>query len=446
VPGGDAVIATTPPRETLSQLFGQAVEAARGERVLREHSRVEGNRWLYEGRGGLLSVPLPATGRVIVAGAGKAAASLARGLEAVLGDRIDDGEIIVKHGHVEPLRKIRVLEADHPIPGEASLAATRSLVRLLESTSSSDTVLFVLTGGASSLLCLPAPGLSLADKRAAHEALVNSGSTIDEINTVRKRLSGVKGGNLRRRTGAGTVCTLAISDVPGDDPTTIGSAPTLPDATTDADALAVIERHGLSTRVPAAVLSHLRRYSPASDDVPAGHSDFRIVASIATALDACARVAADEGFEVKLLTDRMTGHTHDAAREFARSVREWAAKRIPADRPLLLLAGGETTLPVTGPGKGGRNQEFALVAARELQGMANVALLAAGTDGTDGPTDAAGAFADGSSFARATAVGLDVDVHLERNDAYPLLQALGDLYVSGPTGTNVTDLVLALLR
>jgi glycerate 2-kinase len=431
----------------LSLLYRQAIEAARGERVLRECSRLEGDRWIYEGRGGRFEVPLPATGRVIVAGAGKAAGSLARGLEHVLGDRIDTGAIIVKHGHAETLDRIRVLEADHPIPGEASLAATRSLVQLIESTTASDTVFFMLTGGASSLLCLPADEISFADKQAAHQALVNSGATIGEINIVRKRLSGVKGGKLLRRSRAETFCTLAISDVLGDDPATIGSGPTVADATTDADALAVVERHGLASRFPAAALAYLRRNAanPASPEVATGRSAYRVIASIGAALDACARRAADEGFEVKLLTDRMAGHTHAAAQDFARVVRKWSDERKPGDRPLLVLAGGETTLPVTGPGRGGRNQEFALVAAKHLQGMTNVTLLAAGTDGTDGPTDAAGAFADGNSIARAHVLGLDPTAHLGRNDAYPLLDALGDLYKPGPTGTNVMDLVLAIV-
>jgi glycerate 2-kinase len=435
-------------REILARLFLSAVDAVRGERVLRACSRVQGDRWVYDGPGGRLDVALPAlgTGRVIVAGAGKAAASLARGMEEVLAGRIDAGSIIVKHGHAEALSVVRALEADHPVPGAASLAATQELLLLLEATTAADAVFFLLTGGASSLLCMPAEGISFADKASVGRLLVNSGATIEEINIVRKHLSAVKGGRLRRRTPARTFCALAISDVIGDDPSTIGSGPTVPDRTSRSDAREIIDRYQLTPQMPAAVLRHLRQPSAPQQTAGSGSSEYRVIAHIGVALDACVRQAAKEGFEVRVLTDRIAGPTHDAARSFSQAVLDSVNSRGGDGRPLILLAGGETTLSVTGSGKGGRNQEFAVVAAQQLQGSHNVTLLAAGTDGTDGPTEAAGAFADGTTLERARALGLDVQNHLSRNDVNPLLGALGDLLHTGPTGTNVMDLVIALIE
>ncbi len=379
-------------------------------------------------------------------GAGKAAASMAAAMERVLGEHLDSGLVIVKAGGALPLRRIECREGGHPVPDEASIRATRELLHLVDDAQPEDTVFLLLSGGASSLLCLPVDGITLVEKATAHRLLVNSGASIAEINAVRKHLSAVKGGRLRLRCRATTFCTLAISDVIGDDPSTIGSGPSVADATTFDDALAVLDKYGLNRIMPAAVMAHLRRgggKTPNSGDVDARH--YRVIAGNASALDAAAAFARGQGCDVRILTAAMQGHTHDAAREFAKTLRELTAKRTAGDPPLIVLAGGETTLLVTGRGTGGRNQEFALVAGLHLQGTHDITLLAAGSDGTDGPTDAAGAFADGATSQRAAAIGRDPQASLDDNDVYPLLETMGDLYRSGPTGTNVMDLVAAVI-
>jgi glycerate 2-kinase len=434
------------PDPLLIALFDAAVRAARGEDLLAAHSTVSGDTWRYIGPTGALDVRL--RGRVFVTGAGKAAASLARGLEAVLGDRIDSGVVLVKHGHAQPLRRIRVLEGGHPVPDAAGRAGTQQLMQTVAAAAEGDTMFFVLTGGASALLVEPAAGLSFADVQSASRLLVNGGAQIDEINAVRKHLSAVTGGRLRQRAKCATFCTLAISDVIGDSPAAIGSGPTVADPSTFPQCIAIVERYGLRGALPRAVIEHLERGA-------AGHlaetpkdtwerfrsSPYRIVASNRSSIDAAARAARAAGCRVEILTTEMQGHTHEAAHHFAAALREATTARRDAS-PLVLLAGGETTLAVEGTGRGGRNQEFALVAALDLQGLGNVALLSAGSDGTDGPTDAAGAFVDGSTVTRSRALGLDPQDFLRRHDSYPLLHALGDLHRSGPTGTNVMDIVI----
>jgi glycerate-2-kinase len=412
-------------------------------------SRLEDNRWIYRGPGEALSIGLPTgEGRVIVVGAGKAAASMASGLEAVLGDRIDTGVVIVKDDLTTMLKRIQCHRGGHPIPDESSTVATRALLKALDGARADDTVFLLLSGGASSLLCLPVDAIAFPDKVFANRLLVTSGASIAEINTVRKHLSAVKGGRLRLRCKATTFCTLAISDVIGDDPSSIGSGPGVADETTFADALSVLDRYGLDSVMPTSVLAHLRRgANGGEEETPRSleNASYRTICSNRTALDAAALAAASRGFKVRVLTDRMAGHTHEAARDFALTLKQLAAEQGTGTAPLVVLAGGETTLPVKGQGTGGRNQEFAVVAGVHLQDTNGITLLAAGSDGTDGPTDAAGAFADGATVRRARSVNRDVQAHLADNDVYPLLEAMGDLYKSGPTGTNVMDLVAAVV-
>jgi glycerate 2-kinase len=435
----------------LIELFDAVVRAARGEDLLMANSVAEPNAWRYSGPGGAVEVPLPPAGRgkILVTGAGKAAASLARGLEAVLGDRIDSGVVLVKHGHGLPLRRIAVLEGGHPVPDADGLAGTRQIMQTVEAAAEHDTMFFVLTGGASALLVEPAPGLSFADLQAANRLLVNGGAQIDEINAVRKHLSGVTGGRLRQRARCASFCTLAISDVIGDSPAAIGSGPTVADPSTFQECIAIVDRYGLRTALPRAVVEHLKRgvaglvaETPKETAGIFRGSHYRIVASNRISIDSAAHAARARGCKVEILTTEMQGHTHDAAHRFAAALRHASSAR--SDAPIVILAGGETTLPVRGNGRGGRNQEFALVAALDLQGVENVTLLSAGTDGTDGPTDAAGAFVDGSTVARASARGLDANDVLRRQDSYTLLDALGDLHRTGPTGTNVMDLAIGV--
>ncbi len=441
-------------REVLRQVFRSAVDAARGDLLLRAHAALEGDRWSYQHGDLTQSVLLPPVtsgGRIMAVGAGKAAAALALGLEHTLGGHIDRGAIVVKTGHGVPLQRIRVFEAAHPVPDEPGVQATREILALCGTLTPRDLVFVLLTGGASALLVAPAAGLTLRDKAATHAALVRSGASIDAMNIVRKHLSAVKGGQLLRHLGGARVVTLAISDVPGDDPAIIASGPTVADPSTFADALAVLARHRLTEWIPQAAVDYLRRGAAGlAPETPKPDSQSLlaapwIIASNRLALNAAAECGRQLGLQVLEYPAPLQGATHDAARDFANYLCAQVG-RGPRSRPLLVLAGGETTLKVSGAGRGGRCQEFALVAAQNLQDLAGYHLLAAGTDGTDGPTPAAGAFVDDQSLRRAAQLGLDPVRYLGRNDSYNFFDALHDLFVTGPTGTNVMDIVAAVVE
>lgn len=441
-------------RASLVTAWRAAVAAVHGETLLRAGSRLEGNDWCIDLPERQWRIPLPDAGRggrLRLIGAGKAAASLARGVEAVFGERIADGLVIVKHGHAETLRRCRLLEAGHPLPDADSERAAATVFEFVGSPHAGEFYVVLLTGGASALLAGPADGITLADKIAVTRLLVASGADIVQINVVRRHLSRIKGGQLARALAPAASMTLAISDVPGDDPEALGSGPTVPDPSSFADALGVLGRFELERRIPEAALRRLLAgaagrlpETPKAADPVFARARFAIVATLADAVTAAARQATTAGFEVVPFRPRLGGDTHARAREFATRLRTLAASRPAGSAPLMLLGGGETTLEVRGAGAGGRNQEFAVVVAQELAGTTGLSVLAAGTDGTDGPTDAAGGFADGATLSRAAAAGLDDRAILRNNDTYRLLQAAGDLFRTGPTGTNVTDLVLGV--
>ncbi len=441
-------------REVLRQVFRSAIDAARGDLLLRAHAALDGDRWSYQQGDLTQSVLLPpraSGGRILVVGAGKAAAALALGLECTLGARIDRGAIVVKTGHAMSLQRIRVYEAAHPVPDQAGAQATREILALCGALTPRDLVFVLLTGGASALLVAPAAGLTLLDKAATHAALLRSGADIEAMNIVRKHLSAVKGGQLLRQLGGARVVTLAISDVPGDDPATIASGPTVADPSTFADALAVLARHGITEQIPQAVADYLRRGAAglAPETLKPGSADLLaspwIIASNRLALNAAAERGRQLGLQVLEYPGPLQGATHAAARDFSNHLRALVGRASRA-RPLLLLAGGETTLRVGGAGLGGRCQEFALVAAQCLPDLRGCNLLAAGTDGTDGPTPAAGAFVDDQTLQRAAKLGLDPAQYLNRNDSYHFFEALRDHFVAGPTGTNVMDIVAAVVE
>ncbi|MGH9460166.1 MAG: glycerate kinase type-2 family protein [Vicinamibacteria bacterium] len=438
-------------RADAEAIFRAGLAAADPHRLLLERSSIEKDRWSYRDAERAVSWVLPPAGsggRVLVVGAGKAAASLAVAVEDLLGDRIARGRIVVKHGHGLPLKRIAIEEGGHPLPDRGGLEGTARLLRDLADTRPDDRVFFLLTGGASALLVAPAPGLTLEDKIATTRLLLASGATIQEMNALRKHLSAVKGGCLAEHIHPAPAMTLIVSDVVGDDLTSIGSGPTAPDPTTYADCLQILRRYRLTDQVPTAVRQRLT--AGAEGNIPEtpkpGQPVFEgmrwlILASNRHSLDAASKASERLGYRPEIFAYDMVGDTHDRARAFASRL-----VGLTGLGPVALLAGGETTLSVRGQGKGGRNQEFALVAAREIEGRENVLVLAAGTDGTDGPTDAAGAFADGTTYARAEKKGLDPAASLRDNDSYTLFDALGDLLRSGPTGTNVMDLVVGLAR
>lgn len=389
--------------------------------------------------------------RIFVLGFGKASAAMAQAVEEICNDKIESGWVIVKYGHANVrCTRIELLEAGHPLPDENSLRGTKKIVDLLSLTRKDDLVLCLISGGGSALLELPVAGVSLDDLRATTDALLRSGATINEMNAVRKHLSQVKGGQLARQTRA-PIVSLILSDVLGSPLDAIASGPTAPDTTTFADAMKVIDRRGLREQLPASVLQYLARgvdgkmaETPKSNDPIFSRVQNVIIADNSIACEAAASAARERGFNVHVHSTMVQGEAREVAREFAAMANAIARSGEPVARPACVIAGGETTVTVRGDGLGGRSQEFALAAAIEVAGMKDVLMLSAGTDGTDGPTDAAGALADGTTVARACEKGLDADASLERNDSYHFFQPLGDLVITGPTKTNVNDLMVVL--
>ncbi|WP_138465867.1 glycerate kinase [Poseidonocella sp. HB161398] len=398
--------------------------------------------------------PLPAERQVFVIGAGKASLPIATVLDRVLGARITGGLVTVKRGAAAPLPHIRVIEADHPLPSDASLEAARQTRALLSRVGPGDLVLACFTGGSSALFCDPVPGLALADLAAASRILLGCGAGIVEINAVRKHISTVKGGRLARSLPAGaTLANLTVSDVIGDRLDCI-TCPTVPDGSRFADAAAVLGRYGLRDRLPPAVIAHIDRADPAEETATAAdlaHLELQtelLVTADAACLGA-AEAARAQGIAPLILSTAFEGESTALARALSAIAREIRDHGRPAKAPCLLVAGGETTVllgPLTGAqAAGGPNQEFAVQAALEIDGLDGIAALAMDSDGTDGPTPFAGGLADGASAAAFRAAGLDAASALARHDVAPLLEATGHALVTGHTGTNVNDLKLLLI-
>jgi glycerate 2-kinase len=382
--------------------------------------------------------------RIFLLGAGKASGAMAAAAEDVAGDRVAGGFVVVKDGYGGHLRRVEIAEAGHPVPDARGLAASGRLLEVARSAGEDDLVLFLVSGGGSALTPAPAPPITLAEKQEVTRLLLASGAAIGELNAVRKHLSVFKGGQLARAASPATVLTLALSDVIGDPLDVIASGPTAPDPTTFADALEVLARRGLSGRVPPSVARRLEagrageiQETPKPGDPLFDRVTNVVIGNNALVTDAAAATARRLGYRTDLTTRELQGEARDVAREFVAR-----ARRLPP--PACLIAGGETTVTVRGPGKGGRCQEFALAAALELEPTDRLTILAAGTDGTDGPTDATGAIVDAGSIARGSAAGADARRALADNDAYRFLRASDDLLVSGPTRTNLLDLYVAV--
>lgn len=364
-----------------------------------------------------------------------------------IGRRLAGAVIVAPERGSTRLSRIRRFVGGHPLPDRGSLRAGQAVRALLRHAAPGDLVLVLLSGGASSLLVLPAAGLTLADKARTSELLLRAGATIAETNTVRKHLSRLKGGGMLRAAGAARVVCLILSDVVGSSAAVVGSGPAAADPSRYADALAVLERRGILGRVPARVRRHLERgkkgLRPETVKPGERRSTNVVIGDNRVALAAAAARARSLGYEARVLTASMRGDTCRAARRLAQEIRRARRRR----RPVCLLAGGETTVRVRGDGRGGRNQELALALAIELRGLGGVRCLIAGSDGRDGPTDAAGALVDGGSCARAIAAGLDPRSFLARNDSYTFFERLGGaLFRPGPTGTNVMDLDVVLIH
>ena len=386
--------------------------------------------------------------RVVVLGAGKATASMAQAVEQRLGSRLQGGFVVVKYGHVVPTRRIVVAEAGHPVPDRSGQRAAARLCAMVEELGRRDLLIVLLSGGASSLLPAPVPGVTLADKQRTTQELLRCGASIREINTVRKHLSRIKGGRLAELTKA-TVATLILSDVLGDDLSAIASGPTAPDPTTYQDAVAILKCYRIWRAVPQRVRRHLDFgcQGLVSETPKPGSSLFRrvyhhIVGSNTAAITAVVHAAREAGLRTLVQRPTLTGEAQDEGKRFGVLAKNIARTGKPLQRPCCVVAGGETTVTVTGKGAGGRAQEFAAAAALEIAGLAKVWVVAIGTDG---PTDAAGAVVDGHTVARAQRLLVDLKSALKRHNTYPALKRLDQLIVTGPTGTNVNDLYLLLV-
>ena len=435
-------------RRDVQAIFAAGLAAADPARQIQRCLQVDGQVL----RAGERLYDLTKHSDLYIVGAGKATARMALAVEALLGERIAGGIIIVKRGHRIPLRKVEVVEAGHPIPDQTGVNATESIIGLLRRTQKTDLILCLISGGASALLCSPIEGLSLQHKQQTTRALLECGARIQEVNTIRKHISRVKGGRLAELVHPATVLSLILSDVIDDSLDNIGSGPTAPDSSTFADCLSIVERYGVGEMIPVAVRSFLKKGAAGEivDTPKAGDPIFQKVQNLVIGNNQLALVAAKEkaealGYQTLVLSSAIEGEARKVAIDHMIMARNVLSGSRPIRPPACIISGGETTVTIRGDGLGGRNQEFALAAAIEIDGLGGVVAFSGGTDGTDGPTDAAGGIVDGTTVQRGRDKGLDARSYLERNDSYPFLRTVGDLLITGPTLTNVMDLRVVLI-
>ncbi|ESW66858.1 glycerate kinase [Mesorhizobium sp. C277A] len=420
------------PKSFLISIFNAAIAAADPERTIRNH------------------LPARPSGRTIVIGAGKGSAQMAAAFEKVWDGPIE-GLVVTRYGYGARCERIEIIEAAHPVPDAAGLEASRRLLEKVQGLTADDLVVALISGGGSALLPSPAPGLTLADEIAVNEALLASGAPIAAMNTIRKHLSTIKGGRLAAAAWPAKLVSLVVSDIPGDNPALVASGPTVPDSGNRADALASIAAYGI--KLPDAVMAHINSPeadAPDPDDQRFSRNEVHLIASAGVSLEAAAAEAKRQGIEAVILSDSIEGEAREVGGVHAAIAREVATRNRPFQKPVLILSGGETTVTLRAPvdgkrGKGGRNSEFLLAFAIGISGAEGIHALAADTDGIDGSEDNAGAFADGSTVSRMRAAGVDAKAMLAGNNAWTAFNAIGDLFVPGPTGTNVNDLRAILI-
>ena len=415
-------------REALTAIFRASIAAADPRHMLAAH------------------LPPRPAGRCVVVGAGKSAAVMAAALEDAWPDVELSGVVVTRYGHSVPTRRLRVIEASHPVPDANSEIGAQKVLEAVQGLGLDDLVIALISGGGSALMALPVEGLTLADKQVVNRALLASGATISEMNAVRKHLSRIKGGRLAAAAAPAKVVTFAISDVPGDDPAVIASGPTVPDPTTFSDARSIIARYGVE--LPPAVAARLKEEAdetPKPGQLP--HTEFRMIATPSMALRAAAEEASKLGLAPLILGDALEGESREVGTVMAGIAKSVAAHGLPIERPAVLLSGGETTVSIgpEGAGRGGRNTEFLLALAVALGGTKGIWAVAGDTDGIDGTEDAAGAFVAPDTLARARFAGLDPHGVLDSHDSYGLFDAIGDLIRTGPTLTNVNDIRAILI-
>ncbi len=435
-------------RRDAMAIFQAGLQAVAPGAAIKKYCRLEDGVLLVDG----CRYDLALFTRVVVVGAGKAGASMARAMEEILGEHLSEGIISVKYAHLERLQKITIHEAGHPVPDENGHLAARAIYDLASSADEKTLVICLISGGGSALLPLPVAGVTLWDKQETTRVLLACGATIHEVNAVRKHLSVIKGGGLARAVYPATLVTLILSDVVGDDLDSIASGPCVPDSTTFVDCRVIFHKYGIEKQIPPRVLAHIASgvAGIAPENPKAGQDIFTktqnvIIGSNFNALLQAREEAGRLGYNTLLLSSQLEGETRQVAALHMAIAREARLHDHPAAKPACLLSGGETTVTVKGSGKGGRNQEFALAAALAIPGMDAIVVLSAGTDGSDGPTDAAGAFADHLTLQRAARQQLDPQEYLENNDSYNFFDTLGDLYKTGPTHTNVMDMRIILV-
>ena len=435
-------------REAARRIFAVAVEAVDPAEAIRRHLVREGSTLWAGGQ----AIDLAGVRQIVVVGLGKAGASMTAAVEEIAGDRIVRGVVVTKYGHMQPTKTVRLHEAGHPVPDAAGMAGAQAILDCLRGVTAADLVLVLISGGGSALTPAPVAGITLEEKQALTKQLLACGADIREMNTLRKHISRIKGGQLARAAVPARVVTLILSDIVGDPLDAIASGPTVPDPTTYADALGILDTYKIREAIPASIRTHLEAgaagkhpETPKPDDPAFATVQNVMVASNIQALRAAEAEARRLGFTPLILSSFIEGETKDVARMHAALALEVRSSGLPVAPPACFVTGGETTVTLKGTGKGGRNQEFALAAAFDIAGLPNVEILSGGTDGTDGPTDAAGAVADGETIARARALGLNPRAVLESNDSYTFFAKLDDLLITGPTRTNVMDVRLVLI-
>ncbi|TIV70389.1 MAG: glycerate kinase, partial [Mesorhizobium sp.] len=416
------------PKSFLVSIFNAAVAAADPEKTIGNH------------------LPAKPKGRTIVIGAGKGSAQMAAAFEKVWDGPID-GLVVTRYGYGARCERIEIIEAAHPVPDAAGLEASRRLLEKVRGLTSDDLVVALISGGGSALLPSPASGLTLADEIAVNEALLASGAPIAAMNTIRKHVSTIKGGRLAAAAHPARVVSLVVSDIPGDNPALVASGPTVPDSGSREDALASIAAYNM--KLPASVMAHIQSSAadaPRPDDPRFAGNEVHLIASAGVSLEAAAAEAKRQGIDAVILSDSIEGEAREVGGVHAAIAREVATRNRPFAKPVLILSGGETTVTLRAKGKGGRNSEFLLAFAIGIDGMNGIHALAADTDGIDGSENNAGAFADGSTVSRMRAAGVDAKAMLAGNNAWTAFNAVDDLFVPGPTGTNVNDLRAILIR
>lgn len=416
-------------RELLERLYHRAVDAAQPRHAI------------------AANLPEPPRGRTIVIGAGKASAQMAQAFEEAWPHPIDRGLVVTRYGYAVPCRRIEIVEAAHPVPDIAGYLAARRMLETVSGLSHDDLVVALISGGGSALLPQPAPGLSFEDEQAVNEVLLASGAPISVMNVIRNELSAIKGGRLAATAAPAQVATLIVSDIPGDDPSLVASGPTVPMASSRAEARHLASLYRLKLPEPAEeLLASEQNRAPSPSDPRFARNTVRIIASAALSLEAAASEVREVGLAPHILSDAIEGEAREVAGVHAALAREIRTRNRPFTKPSVLLSGGETTVTVRGDGRGGRNAEFLLAFALAIEGQEGIAALAADTDGIDGAGDNAGAFCDGTTAARMRSAGIDPRAALANNDAYNAFRAVGGLFITGPTGTNVNDFRAIVVR